>query len=284
MKFTKIQKKDYKNFSTLKDLNNLAEVPPVIYAIGNIDLLNSNTITIIGSRKISSYGQQVIKDIVPELALNGLCVVSGLAYGCDFLAQKTAVDNSGTTIGVLGFGLNHIKTHQHYLFIKECLEKNVGLFISEFEPDMAAGKWTFVRRDRIMAGLGKKLIVIEAGIKSGTMHTVNFALELGKEVFAVPGNITNSNSLGTNLLIQNGANVLLCAGDTLGGFKSSYINTPRIDLTGVQLQILELLKNESTSLQVAKQVSCSASQVMSDLTLLEVKGYIKRIGDKWVMA
>ena len=282
MKITKILKNQFKNFISLQDLNNLADVPSVIYAIGNLDLLKLPTLTVIGSRKISSYGKQVIKDIVTPIAQSGICIVSGVAYGCDFQAQKTATQNNGTTIGIMGCGLNHIKTHQHYTFIKDCIASNSGLFLSEFEPDAMAAKYTFVKRDRIMAALGSKLLVIEASLKSGTMHTVNFALELGKEVYAVPGNIYNSNSLGTNLLIQNGANVLLQSSDILDQFNLDINTSGAKSLTKEQSDLLNMLSNEKTTLELAKEAKQNVSVVLSQLTLLEMQSVITRVGDKWV--
>ncbi len=284
MEFIKILRKDFKKFSTLKDLNNLVDVPQSIFVMGNLELLHLNTITIIGSRKISSYGLQVIKDSVPQIVQAGFCVVSGLAYGCDFEAQKIAVENGGTTIGVLGCGLNHIKSHQHFTFIQQCLNKNVGLFVSEFEPDLSAGKWTFIKRDRIMASLGDKLLVIEASLKSGTMHTVNFALDLGKDVYAVPGNIYNSNSEGTNSLIQNGANMFLSTKDLLDGFEIQASDKKIVELTEKQQVILGFLQDEKTVLQVAKIAKLEVSDVLTQLTLLDLQNLVKQVGDKWVRA
>ncbi len=284
MEFIKILQKDFKKFVSLKDLNNLADVPSFIYATGNLDLLRSNTITIIGSRKISNYGIDVIKQFVPQIVQSGFCVVSGLAYGCDFQAQKVAVENGGVTIGVLGCGLNHIKSHQHFTFVKQCIDKNVGLFLSEFEPDFPASKWTFIKRDRIMAALGSKLLVIEASLKSGTMHTVNFALELGKEVYAVPGNIYNSNSLGTNSLIQNGANMFLSMSDLLDGYELQSKDKKMFELTERQEIILDFLKDEKTALQIAKLINLNVSEVLVELTLLDLQSLVKQVGDKWVVS
>ena len=184
----------------------------------------------------------------------------------------------------MGCGVNHIKTHQHYSFIKQCIDSNNGLFLSEFEPEMMAAKFTFVKRDRIMAALGSKLLVIEASLKSGTMHTVNFALELGKEVYAVPGNIYNSNSLGTNLLIQNGANVLLQPNDILDNFDlSENINAVK-SLTKEQIELLELLNNEKTALELARATRKNVSVILSQLTLLEMQSVVTRVGEKWIVA
>jgi len=281
MQTQKILKKDFKKYLVLKNLKNLSDCPLSIYALGNLKLLELETVTIVGSRKISSYGEQVIKEIVPILAQNGICVVSGVAYGCDYFAQKSAVDSGGTTIGIIGCGINKITTHQHYLFIKHCLDKNVGLFLSEFEPDMQAAKWTFIKRDRIMACLGDKLVVIEAAQKSGTMHTVNFALELGKEVYAVPGNIYNSNSIGTNILIQNGANVLLSAQDLLQDYSVNDTNKSNQPFSKTETAILHVLDDEKTALEVSRLTDISVANVLSDLTVLEMKGIIKQVGGKW---
>jgi len=282
MKPTKILKKDFKKFKVLNDLYNLADVPDYLYIVGNIALLSSTTLTIIGTRKISSYGEQVIEQVVPQISLSGVCVVSGVAYGCDYYAQKTAVESGGTTIGVMGCGLDHIKTHQHYSFIKHCIDKKIGLFVSEFEPTESAARWTFIKRDRIMAALGKKILVIEASIKSGTMHTVNFALELGKEVYAVPGNIYNSSSLGTNMLIQNGANVMLSADDILDNYDLKVETKDVGQLTQIQIKLMKELKDEKTTVDLSRKLSLPVNLVLSEITVLELKGLIKKVGDKWI--
>mgnify|MGYP004443112511 CR=1 FL=1 len=185
-------------------LNHLSEPPYVIFYKGNLDLLSGNLIAVIGARKYSSYGAQVTKIIAKELSKNNFTVVSGLAAGIDSIAQRNAIDYSGNTIAVLGCGIDIIYPKSNKILYEDIL-KNNGFIISEFLPNTPPMAYNFPRRNRIISGISKKLIIIEATNKSGSLITVNYALELGMDVMAVPGPIFNGNSEGCNKLIRDGA-------------------------------------------------------------------------------
>ena len=178
--------------------------PYVIFYKGNLDLLKNNLVAVIGSRKCTSYGAQVAKIIGSEVSKYKYTVVSGLALGIDSIAQKSALESEGKTIGVLGCGVDVIYPRSNKYLYEEIL-KNDGLIISEFLPGTSPYKHNFPLRNRIISGISKYLIVVEANDKSGSLITVNSALYLGREIMAVPGPIINGNSEGCNKLIRDGA-------------------------------------------------------------------------------
>lgn len=181
--------------------------PYVIFYKGNLNLLKNKSVSIIGSRKCTSYGAEVAKIIGNEVSKYGYTVVSGLAMGIDSIAQRSALKNEGKTIGVLGCGVDVVYPKSNKYLYEEIL-KNDGLIISEFLPGTKPYKQNFPMRNRIISGISKYLIVVEASDRSGSLITVNSALCLGRHIMAVPGPITNGNSEGCNKLIRDGATPL----------------------------------------------------------------------------
>ena len=160
---------------------------------------------VIGSRRISEYGKNVIDCLVPGLVKEGYTVVSGLAVGCDSYAMKSALDNGGKVVGVLGYGLNYISSDSNVKFIERVLASENGIIVSPFKRTESPSKHSFIYRNSIMAAIGRSVLVIEAQRKSGVFYTVNFALELGRNIMAVPGDLFKFNSQGTHALIKEGA-------------------------------------------------------------------------------
>lgn len=183
--------------------------PAFLYVRGNIENLYDDCIAIVGSRNASEYGKKVSRKIAKEIADRNINVVSGLAIGIDKYAHLGALEsNIGKTIAVLGTGImdNDIYPLQNKKIFERIIEKG-GTIVSEFKLGTKPEKYNFPLRNRIISGLSKKVIVVEASENSGSLITVNYALEQGKEVFAVPGNITSNSSIGTNKLIFEGANI-----------------------------------------------------------------------------
>lgn len=198
-----------------QQLKNLYDAPIVIYAIGNCRILNSkNKIAVIGARKASNYGINIARQIGIFLSKNNIHTISGLALGIDFnshlgvLKENSLNSASGRAIAVIGNGLDNIYPYQN----KEIAEKIInsgGCIISEYIIGTKPLKNNFPARNRIISALADKLIVVEAeNEKSGTMITVDFSLELGKEIYVVPGNINSKMSVGTNKLIKDGAKII----------------------------------------------------------------------------
>lgn len=190
-----------------KCLLTMYDPPAVLYAQGDITLLSKKmNIAIIGSRKATTYSEKALSLIVPPLVNEDIVIVSGLAAGADTLAHRAALKYGGKTIAVLGHGLFHLYPRENRS-LKEEIGKN-HLLITEYPPYVRPERWTFPMRNRIISGLSNAVIVTESAKKSGTMSTVEHALEYGKDIYAVPGPITSLLSEGPNKLINEGATPL----------------------------------------------------------------------------
>ena len=188
LKYITINNKEYP-----EKLKNIYNPPKGLYAIGNLDLLNLPSVAIIGSRNCSRYGEMVAKKFGQDIAKKGIAVVSGMARGIDTFAHIGCLLGNGKTIAVLGSGLNNIYPKENEKLFHRIIEKG-GVIISEYQPQEKPISEHFPARNRIISGLCDKLIVVEAAKRSGTFITVDFALEQGKEIYAVPGNITSYKS------------------------------------------------------------------------------------------
>ena len=195
-------------------LKHCFDAPILLFTAGNLDLKNKKIISIVGTRQITSYGIDFCKKLIEDLAPLDPIIVSGFAYGVDIVAHQAAMDYNLQTIGVLAHGLNQIypRTHKRYM---AKMEENGG-FITEFWSDSNPDKEKFVRRNRIVAGMTEATIVIESADKGGSLITANMANEYNRDVFAVPGRVTDKYSQGCNNLIKTQkANVLTNAADLI---------------------------------------------------------------------
>ncbi len=191
--------KEYPN-----NLKLLPNPPLVIYYYGNISLINTKQIAVIGSRNNSVYGYKYTKELLKNI--DGYTITSGYAYGIDQLAHRFSIENNLNTIAVLGGGFEHIyPKNDPNLFQKI---KATHLVISEYPPNIVAKPWMFLMRNRLIAALTDMVLVIEATCKSGSLKTVEIALEQNKEIYALPGSVFAKQSSGTNMLIEEGANIL----------------------------------------------------------------------------
>lgn len=193
-----------------ESLKHIDNKPAYLYVRGKLENLYDDNVAIVGSRKASTYGKFISRKISKEIADRNVNIVSGLAIGIDKYAHLGALDsNIGKTIAVLGTGVsdNEIYPFENKKVFERILE-NGGTVISEFKLGTKPEKYNFPLRNRIISGLAKKIIVVEAKEKSGSLITVDYALEQGKDIYAIPGNITSENSVGTNKLIEEGAYIL----------------------------------------------------------------------------
>lgn len=209
IKIVTIQDEEYP-----KSLKQIYDYPISIYVKGNIELLNYESIAIIGSRECSNYGKDAAKYFGYYLANNNKCVVSGLAKGIDSFAHIGALGANGNTIAVLGNGLQDIYPKENRELANMIIRKG-GTIISEYPLGTPPNKMNFPARNRIVSGISDGVLVVEAKEKSGTLITVDFALEQGKEIFVVPGNINSIYSVGTNRLIKEGARLVNCYEDII---------------------------------------------------------------------
>ncbi|MBE5731514.1 MAG: DNA-protecting protein DprA [Clostridiales bacterium] len=252
--------------------------PFAFYYKGNLELLNTDCIAVVGTRSVSSYGKRMTEKFTQTLVENGFTIVSGLATGVDGISHEVALDNHGKTIAVLGSGHNYVNPVSHAELYKRILD-NDGLIISEYKPDVTATKYTFPERNRIISGISKGVLVVEAGEKSGALITANFALEQGRDVFAIPGNLDSSRSVGTNNLIYSGANLVrsgedICAHYGITIDKKKNKNTNELDDN--EKTVYELLKDETSFDDLVEQTGIMPQDLSVILVKLEMDGYIKR--------
>lgn len=190
------------------------EPPWVLYGKGNIKLLKREPkLAVVGSRQSSDYGKRAIEAIFPKLIEKGVLLVSGLAAGVDTLTHQTAITSGGETIGIIAGGIFHIYPRANKDLALEMMRNQ--LVISEYPPNTPPSRWHFPMRNRIISGISRGTLIVEAKQKSGSLITANFAVNEGREVFALPGSIFNPNTVGTNELIQQGAKLIRNADDIL---------------------------------------------------------------------
>jgi len=257
--------------------------PPLLYMSGELRDVDRFSVAVVGTRRLTSYGRQVTKDLVTGLVHNGVTVVSGLARGIDAVAHKTAVDLDGRTIAVLGSGLDCIYPSENRMLAKQITDGK-GAMISEYGLGVRPEAKNFPPRNRIISGLSLGVIVVEAGERSGALITTNFALEQDRDVFAVPGNINSPVSMGPNKLIQQGAKLVTKVDDVLEELNLHMV----AEKTAVQLALPE--SNEEVALythlsaqpihidELRRETGLSSSEVSSTLTLMELKGMVQQIG------
>ena len=205
----KIEEIDIESGDYPKQLKEIYEPPLKLYILGNKDLLKQRGVAIVGSRKPTEYGKKVALQFAKELSENGINIISGLALGIDSYAHLGALQSRGPgkTIAILGSGLDEIYPKQNTELAKQIISSG-GCIITEYPLKTKPQKLHFPQRNRIMSGLSKGVLVVEATEKSGSLITADFALEQGKEVFAIPGNIISNTSVGTNNLIKQGAKLV----------------------------------------------------------------------------
>ena len=189
-----------------ESLSQLVDPPPILFATGRLELLGSPAVTIVGSRRSTGYGRRSAEALAAQMALRGITVVSGLALGIDGASHRGSLRAGGDTIAVLGSGVDLIQPASHQRLGEQIARD--GLLLSEFLPGEPARPHHFPRRNRILAALGGAVVVVEAAEKSGALITVEHALDLGRDVYAVPGALDAPQSRGCNVLIRQGAQVI----------------------------------------------------------------------------
>ena len=259
-------------------LNDLCDAPLVLYARGSLECLRDRTIAIVGSRAASPYGRSVAAAFATEFAAYRVTVVSGLARGIDEAAHRGALDAGLPTAAVLGSGVRALYPPYHSLLADEIVERG-GSVISEFPPDEPARSFQFPMRNRIVAALGCATIVVEAGTRSGALITARLADELGRFVFAVPGDIGRPTSKGTNALIADGVPLVTSASDVASLMRW----TPVIGLPAQSGQdqpmdvLVACIPVEGAAVdELAARCHASTSEIAARLTLLELQGVVER--------
>ncbi|QUH20848.1 DNA-processing protein DprA [Alkaliphilus sp. B6464] len=267
-------------------LKNIYDPPCVIYIKGNKIKFDVPLIAIVGSRKSTPYGRWAAYQFARELTKWDVGIISGLALGIDTYGHKGALESDGYTIGVLGCGLDQCYPASN----RNLMDKMVvdGCIISEYCLGMPPLKYNFPARNRIVSGLSDGVIVIEASENSGALITVEYALDQGKDVYALPGNINNMQSKGSNKLIRDGARILLEVDDVIENLKYKYSlgkksleESSKIELSKLESLIYEIIKRRPINIDlIINETGIKASELNPILTILEVKGYISQMPGK----
>lgn len=280
-KITCILKTDENYPESLKEIY---DAPFCLFTRG--ELSNDGfALAVVGPRKFTPYGKQITEEIVTELASQGIVIVSGLALGIDSIAHKATLSARGKTVAVLGSGINdrHIYPASHR-GLAESIVNSGGAVISEYPPGALPSKFTFPRRNRIVAGMSLGTLVIEAAEGSGALITAQSALDNNREVFAIPQNITSPNSAGVNQLIKNGAHPVTCAQDIIDALdlkdiKNFISNREIVPDSPTEAKLLEFLSREPIHVDnLVKQTKLDSPSVNATLTLMEMKGKVKNLG------
>lgn len=270
-------------------LRQIPSPPKELFWIGTHpgEFLGSPRVAIVGSRKVTAYGRVVTQQLTGELARAGVVIVSGLALGVDSIAHQAALDSGGLTVAVLGTSLDQIYPTSHLNLARQ-IASSGGCLISEYPPGTAAFPSNFIARNRLISGLADVLLITEAAKNSGTMHTAGFALEQGRTVMAVPGNISSPGSEGCNNLIKAGATPVTSADDVffaLGLDPSAPKQTKIFRGSNNEQMIFDLIRGgiaDQEELVVAARLDGPA--LSAALTMLEINGYIRAEGGNWTIA
>ena len=293
-------------------LRNIADPPLVLYYKGLLPDFDADPmIGIVGTRKASAYGRTVAEQMGREMAQGGGIVVSGMAEGVDGMATEGALSWGKPAVGVLGCGVDRIYPISNRKLFRKMEQQ--GCLISEYPPGTPPSKWNFPRRNRIISGMSCGVLVVEAPVKSGALITARQAMEQGRDVFVVPGNINTPSCAGSNALLREGAVAALCGWDVLSEYESLYpgkIHRPETDgwkesdkkavdkgpapsysdletaadLPGDEAVVLSRLKGGEQNIdELIAEADLSAAAVLAALTMLEVKGYVQTLPGRRVM-
>jgi DNA processing protein len=263
-------------------LAELYDPPARLYLRGGpAEILSRVAVAIVGARSCSSYGAEVARGLARELAAAGVVVVSGLARGVDGEAHRGALSAGGLTVAVLGCGIDRDYPRAHAELARRIAGS--GLVVSEYPPGVEPAPWRFPARNRIVAGLAKATVVVEARRRSGALITADFALELGRDVFAVPGEITSGLSEGTNDLIRQGAIPLLAVGDVLEalGIEPALPDAPSTLSPEAEAVWGALEAGALTLDELARDAGVGSAEVAVALTELELAGLVSRADGRY---
>ena len=281
---------DEHNFT--QRLASIANTPKSLCFMGTLPTSGAPVVAIVGSRKPSAYGREVTEQLAGDLAKAGCIIVSGLALGIDGIAQRAALEAGGTVIGVIPNELPDISPQTNYKLAMNII-KNGGAILSEWKKGdgKIVNRWSFLERNRLVSGLSDAVIITEAAERSGTLNTAAHALSQGRDVFAVPGNITSPLSAGCNALLKQGALVATTATDILDAIAPSAIQSTAdqalvpIGETPAENTVIDLLRaGLRDGDQLQQQSGLNPADFATALTMLEINGVIKPLGaNNWTL-
>jgi DNA processing protein len=264
-------------------LKNIPNPPPVLYVKGKLLPRDEWALGVVGTRKASVYGKEATRALVHDLAASGVTIVSGLAYGIDTQAHKVALEAGGRTIAVLGSGVDIIYPPTNRGLAEDIFAS--GALVSDYPLGTKPDARNFPPRNRIISGLSLGVLVVEGAIKSGAMITAKYAVEQGREVFAVPGNILNRASDGPSYLIQQGAKLVTSVGDILEELNLDMVAQQTearqiLPDNEMEAQLLRFLSTEPIHVDaLGRAASLPIHEVTGALTLMELKGKVRQVGN-----
>ena len=271
-------------------LREIADPPPVLFVRGCLTDRDSQAVAMVGTREATSYGRAVAAQLAHGLSKAGVTVVSGLARGVDTAAHRAAIESGGRTLAVLGNGLDQVYPAENRTLASHILEREQGALISEFAPGVPPDAVNFPRRNRIIAGLSRVVVIVEADLRSGALITADFALEQGREVMTVPGSILSRLSAGTNDLLKQGATAVTCVDDILNQLDPLGASIPSADpplahglrsdkLSPQEKSVWDALDGDPRHVdELARLLSCGAGDVSASLAMLELQGLARQVG------
>lgn len=275
-------------------LKNIFSPPPLLYYRGNLNIDWKMSLSVVGARNHSYYGERIINNFIPKLVEKSINIISGLALGIDSLAHTRSIESGGQTVAVLGSGIDDdsIYPFQNKKLFYDIIANN-GLVLSEFCPKTKPVSFNFPQRNRIIAGLSMSTLVVEAGEKSGSLITANQALEEGRNVLVFPGDVYNYNFIGANNLIKNGAYLINNLDDICQFFLSGQNNINQKEKENdfikkfdnsqnkLELDILKILKKGACHVdRVIELTGANISEISAILMVWEIGGVIKDLGGK----
>ncbi len=277
VKILTLQCEDYPHL-----LREIGQPPPVLYIKGSLAPEDDFSVAMVGTRRVTAYGQQITRDTSIYLAAHGLTIISGLARGVDALAHQHALEAGGRTIAVLGSGVDVIYPPEHRKLAEAIVEN--GAVISDYPMGTQPEGINFPPRNRIIAGLSLATIVLEAGERSGALITAEFAVEQGRDVFAVPGNVLSPMSQGTNRLIQKGAYAMVSPQDVLDVLDLAQVEEYQsarqvLPSDTTEAKILQVMDFEPIHVdEICTEIELPVEKVSAALTVMELKGMVQHVG------
>jgi len=259
-------------------------IPTSLQIKGSLPGPDALIIAVVGSRNPTRYGKDMTEEIARALARRGITIASGMARGVDTIAHCVALDVGTPTIAVLGSGLSERVIYpKDNIGLSRKIAENSGAVISEYENTQKPELWTFPQRNRIIAGIAKAVIVTEAGEKSGALITARYALEYGRDVLALPGQMTSPLSRGTNVLLKEGATPITSIDDIFEalGIEKESVASVHMNRSPDEQIILESLAEELSTDEIIKQTHLSPQAVLASTASLEIEGMIKQTGGVW---
>lgn len=282
----KLRKRNYSLLTTQSKLYpqlllGVSTAPPVLYQKGRMIEVDQLAVAVVGTRRATGYGRQMAREITAGLVNRGVTIVSGMARGIDSVAHTTALEMNGRTVAVLGSGLDHVYPPENRRLAERIAEQ--GALITEYPINIKPDPRYFPSRNRIISGMTLATIVIEAAEKSGSLITSKFAMEQGRAVYALPGNVNQVASRGTNRLIQQGAKLIISADDVLDGLNLGRVVEQQaiqmeIPMTPAEARLLPYLREASYHVdELSRLVNMSPAEITSTLTMLELKGAVQQV-------